>query len=182
MEVFMSNIPESPSSSIIWQGRPWIAPAIVSRTIVVFLVAAVIVGLEYASATSSDKIAGVSVVYWTIVAFFVIWLIGIAGLVVQRATNLYTLKNDSLEIRTGILTSRSFVVVASGFSDLEVIRGVVGRIIEYGNITIRMQSERSSVKVMVKVRDPLKVAEQIRYVMGRPIVRLETPITTEKKQ
>jgi membrane protein YdbS with pleckstrin-like domain len=178
----MSIVAESPSSSIVWQGRPWIAPAVVSRTIFVFLVVAVTIWLEYASATSGDKIAGVSTVYWTIAAFFIIWLIGIAGLVVQRATNLYTLKNDSLEIRTGILTSRSFVVVASGFSDLEVIRGVVGRIIEYGNIIIRMQSERSSVRVMVKVRDPLKVAEQIRYVMGRPIVRMETPMPTETKQ
>ena len=175
----MSNVSEGTSGSIVWQGRPWIVPAVVSRTIVVFLVTFVFVWLESASGTAGDKIAGVSMVYWTVVAFLIIWLISLAGLLVQRATNLYTLKNDSLEIRTGILTSKSFVVVASGFSDLEVIRGVVGRIVEYGNIIVRMQSERSSVKVMVKVRDPLKVADQIRYVMGRPIVRIEQP--AEKK-
>ena len=57
---------------------------------------------------------------------------------------------------------------------MEVVRGVVGRIIEYGDIIIRTQSERDPQRVMSKVHDPLKVAEQIRYVMARPMVRIDT--------
>jgi membrane protein YdbS with pleckstrin-like domain len=171
----VSNHDNTTSNSIVWQGRPWIVPALVTRTIVAFVFALIFVWLEYISGTAGDTLGGISLVYWTVFFFIAIWLLGIAGLLVERATNLYTLKTDSLEIRTGILTSKSFVVVASGFSDLEVIRGVAGRIVEYGDIIIRMQSERSSVRIMMKVRDPLKVAERIRYVMGRPIVRVEQP-------
>jgi uncharacterized membrane protein YdbT with pleckstrin-like domain len=169
----MTNVGRSTSSSVIWEGRPWIAPAAAARTVLVVAVGLLFVWLEYFTGTANDPILGVAVVYWTIAAFFVVWLAGIAGLLVQRATNKYTLRVDGLEIRTGVFTSRSFVLVASGFSDLEVIRGVVGRIIEYGDIIIRTQSERNAQEVMVKVRDPLKVAEQIRYVMGRQIVRVE---------
>ena len=170
----MSNVNNTTSDSVIWQGRPWIVPALVTRTIVALVFAIIFVWLEYASGIAGDVLIGVSLVYWTVLIFVLIWVFGVAGLLVQRATNLYSLKSDSLEIRTGILTSKSLVVVASGFSDLEVIRGVVGRIIEYGDIIIRLQSERSPERVMVKVRDPLKVAEKIRYVMGRQMVRMES--------
>jgi hypothetical protein len=61
---------------------------------------------------------------------------------------------------------------------LEVVRGVIGRIIEYGDIIIRTQSERDSVRIMIKVKDPINVSQQIRYVMGRPIVRVEQPSAT----
>ncbi len=138
-----------------------------------------IVWLEFISGTAADVIAGVAIVYWTVLAFLIIWVLGILGLLVERATNIYTLRTDSLEIRTGILTSHSYVVVASGFSDLEVVRGVVGRLLGYGDIVIRTQSERDSVKVLLKIRDSLKVGDQIRYVMGRPIVRLEQPAQSQ---
>ncbi len=169
----MTNSVAASSGSVVWSGRPWILPSALARTIIALIVASLFVWLEYFSGTASDIIFGIPILVWTVVAFLIIWLLGVAGLLVQRATNLYTLKTDSLEIRTGILTSHSFVIVASGFSDLEVIRGVVGRIIEYGDIVIRTQNERNPERTMIKVRDPLKVAEQIRYVMGRPIVRLE---------
>lgn len=171
----MTNSTIEGSGSVVWSGRPWVLPAAIARTIVTILVGFIIVWLEYISGNAGDLIAGVSVVFWTFLAFLVIWLLSLVGLLVERATNLYALKTDSLEIRTGILTSHSFVVVASGFSDLEVIRGVVGRIIGYGDIVIRTQSERAPERTMSKVRYPLKVAEKIKYVMGRPIVRLENP-------
>ncbi len=172
----MSNPSATPPNSVLWSARPWITPAAAARAIVVLVVGILIVWVEYATGTAGDSILGVSIVLWTVLVFFLIWIISLLGLLVERATNLYTLKNDSLEILTGILTSRSVVVVASGFSDLEVIRGVAGRIFEYGNIVIRMQSERNSVKILRKVRNPLKVGEQIRYVMGRPVVRVESQL------
>ena len=163
------------SGTVVWAGRPWIVPAVVARTLLIIVVAALFVWLQFATGTQNDAITGVPLFLWAVVVFFVVWLIGIAGLLIERATNVYTLRNDGLEIRTGVLTSHSFTIVPSGFTDLEVIRGVIGRIVEYGDIVIRTQSERDSQKVMVKVRDPLHVAEKIRYVMGRPIVRLENP-------
>jgi membrane protein YdbS with pleckstrin-like domain len=169
----VTNSAAASSGSVVWSGRPWILPSALARTIIALIVASVFVWLEYFSGTAGDLIVGFPVLVWTVVVFLIIWLLGLTGLLVERATNLYTLKTDSLEIRTGIFTSRSLVIVASGFSDLEVIRGVVGRIIEYGDIIVRTQSERNPERTMIKVRDPLKVAEQIRYVMGRPIVRLE---------
>jgi len=172
----MSNPSSEPPNSVLWMGRPWIVPAAVARTLVVLLVGLLLVWVEYFTETAGDTIFGISIVLLTVVVFFLVWLVGLVGLLVERATNLYTLKNDSLEIQTGIATSRNVVLVASGFSDLEVIRGIAGRIFEYGNIVVRMQSERDSQKVMIKVRDPLKVAEQIRYVMGRPVVRMESQL------
>jgi membrane protein YdbS with pleckstrin-like domain len=174
----VTNSATASSGSVVWSGRPWILPSALTRTIIALIVASVLVWLEYFSGTASDLIVGTPVLAWTVVVFLIIWLLGLTGLLVERATNLYTLNTDSLEIRTGIFTSHSFVIVASGFSDLEVIRGVVGRIIEYGDIIIRTQNERNPERTMIKVREPLKVAEQIRYVMGRPIVRLEDPAAT----
>lgn len=161
------------SSSIVWQGRPWIAPAAAARSIVVIIVGLFIIWIEFYTGIANTDIFGLTLALWTVIALLIIWLLSLTGLLIQRATNLYTLRSDSLEIRTGILTSRSFLVVASGFSDLEVIRGVIGRIIEYGDITIRTQNEKNPEETLSRVRNPLKVADQIRYVMGRPIVRIE---------
>ena len=69
------------------------------------------------------------------------------------------------------LATKSFVIVPSGFADLQVNRSVFARIVGMGDIIIRSQSESNA--LMVRVKDPLKVAEQIRKVMSRPIVRIE---------
>jgi membrane protein YdbS with pleckstrin-like domain len=174
----MTTTTTGSSSSIVWTGKPWILPAATARTILTIIVAFVIILLEYFSGTSTYSFAGINIVLWTALAFSIIWLISLSDLLVERATNNYTLRNESLEIRTGILTSRSYVVVPAGFADLEVIRGVIGRIIEYGDIIIRTQNEIQSQKILKKVRTPLKVSEQIRYIMGRPIVRIEQSMPT----
>ncbi len=163
------------SRSIVWQGKPWITPAVAARGVLSLLVAIAVIWIESFTGTENNVFLGIPLFLWTAIVFFVIWLISLTGLLIERATNTYTLRSDSLEIRTGIATSRSLLVVPSGFSDLEVVRGVIGRIIEYGDIIIRTQSERDSVRTMIKVKDPLKVSQQIRYVMGRPIVRVEQP-------
>jgi len=110
---------------------------------------------------------------WTLLAFFVIWIIWIFNLLVFRSTNLYILRADSLEIKTGLLTTKNSVIVPSGFSDLEVIRSITGRILNTGSITIKTQSEKYYTKKMVMVKDPMKVANMIRDVMARQIFRLD---------
>lgn len=85
----------------------------------------------------------------------------------------YVLKNDSLEIRNGILNFDRFIITSSGFSDLEVHQSLLERAFDSGEIEIYSESEKNFEKRLVKVRHPMKVAEQIRFVMGRPIVRME---------
>jgi hypothetical protein len=104
-----------------------------------------------------------------------------------RVSSTYILRNDSLEVRVGVLSSKSFVIAPAGFSDLEVIRSISARIVNSGNIIIRTQGERDM--RMERVRNALKVADQIREVMSRPIVRIGTSaligqqdVSIEKKQ
>jgi uncharacterized membrane protein YdbT with pleckstrin-like domain len=115
----------------------------------------------------------IPLILWTGLAFFLIWIISLTHLLLLRASNTYILRNDSLEIRTGILTSKSFTVASSGFADMEVIRSLSGRILNLGNIVIRTQDESGADKRLQKIRNPLKVADQIREVMAKPMMRIE---------
>ncbi len=171
------------SHDIVWMGKPWIVPSVVYRTIVVAVVAAVVVWLEiFFGVVNTTSFLGVGIVFWTSLVFFIIWIGSLLHLVLLRASNTYILRNDSLEIRTGILTSRSAVITSSGFSDLEVIRSVSARMLNMGDIIIRTQSETDSNKMMVMVRNPLNVGGQIREVMAHPIVRIEGQVPPPEKK
>ena len=168
------------SGSVIWSGKPWIAPDAVVRTVVVIVAALLVVWLEFMSGIANNSIAGLSLSAWTVIVFFFVWLLSLTDLLVQRAVNTYVLRNDSLEIRTGIFTLRSSMIAPSGFSDLEVVQSVTGRALGFGDIILRLQSEVD--RKMVKVRNPMKVGDQIRSIMARPIVRVEQPVQqTEQK-
>jgi uncharacterized membrane protein YdbT with pleckstrin-like domain len=169
----------------LWTGKPWILPNVVTRSISAAVAAVVISLLEFyfninATPIASTLILGISIILWTILAIFLVWVFSLTHLLVLRASSTYILRSDGLEVRTGIFTSKSFVVAPAGFSDLEVTRSVSGRIVNSGNIIVRTQGD-SNIK-MVKIRKPLKVADQIREVMARPIVRLEgqEPIAEKK--
>jgi uncharacterized membrane protein YdbT with pleckstrin-like domain len=187
MGLQMSN---TASDSVVWFGKPWILPSAVIRSVVTFIIVALAVSLEFMFGVALDSvpdvpvISGVPFVWWTVLIFLLIWVFSLLPLLLLKATHAYVLHNDSLEIRTGVATERSFVISPSGFSDLEVIRSVFGRLVDSGDIIVRTQSETDSEKRMVKIRAPLKVADQIRHAMGRPIVRIEgqqPPTTQEKK-
>ena len=172
----------SHADSVLWAGKPWILPDALVRSIVVVMIAGVVLWLEFFLGVDVN-ILGIPVTLWTGLVFLVLWLLSLMHLVLLRTSNTYTLRNDSLEIRSGILTSRSFMISASGFSDLEVIRSISARIINSGDIIIRTQSETDSVRKMVRIRNPLKAADQIREVMAHPIVRIDrSDLTEEKKQ
>jgi len=178
----MVNNSSSDSHSVLWTGQPWIFPGAIVRTLFLVVIAAVVLWLEFYVGIAYDNIVGVQVMLWTGLVFFVIWLFSLLHLVLLRASHTYILRNDSLEIRSGILTSTSFVLSPSGFSDFEVIRSVSARIVNSGDIIIRTQSETDSVRKMVRVRNPLAVADQIREVMARPIVRIDRSDLTEEKK
>jgi len=165
----------------LWTGRPWILPNAVGRSAVAIVIAILISWLEFHfSVASNTKLLKLPVILWTVLAIFAVWVLSLGHLLVLRASNTYILRNDGLEVRTGILASKSFVVAPAGFSDLEVTRSVSGKIVNSGNIIVRTQGD-IDIK-MVKVRSPLKVADQIREVMARPTVRIEGQESiTEKK-
>jgi uncharacterized membrane protein YdbT with pleckstrin-like domain len=161
-------------------GKPWILPGVLARSIVITIIAVAVAWLEQYFGIAYESVLNVQIIYWTGLVIFIAWVTSLTHLLLLRASNTYILRNDSLDIRFGILTSKSFVLAPSGFSDLEVIRTVSARIVGIGDIIVRTQGERD-VK-MVMVRSPLKVADQIREVMARPIVRLEEQKPDEEEK
>jgi uncharacterized membrane protein YdbT with pleckstrin-like domain len=177
----MSQCNSDNSSPVLWTGKPWITPAAVARTIIV-IVAAIIVILLEIFFKLPYAFMNMSLTLWTGLVFLLVWVFSLVQLLLLRASNTYVLRNDSLEIRTGILTSRSFVVAASGFADMEVTKSIVGRILNVGDITIRTQDERGADKIMQTIRNPMKVSDQIREVMSKPLVRIEGQAPSETRK
>jgi membrane protein YdbS with pleckstrin-like domain len=162
-------------------GKPWITPAVVARTLIVIVVAIAVILLELIL-NLQYSLLNLPLMLWTAFAFFLIWVFSLVHLLLVWASNTYVLRNDSLEIRTGILTSRSFIVAATGFADMEVTKSIIGRILNFGDIIIRTQDESGADKIMQTIRNPMKVSGQIREVMSRPIVRIEGQPPTETKK
>jgi hypothetical protein len=94
------------------------------------------------------------------------------GLLFFWASNTYVLQEDGIEIRRGIVRLHSFVVTPMGFGDLLVYQGLGGRIFGYGDITVNSQGERQT--KLLRVRSPFTVANTIRDIMGKPLVRVDT--------
>jgi uncharacterized membrane protein YdbT with pleckstrin-like domain len=156
---------------VVWTGKPWIVPAAIVRTVTVFVVAAVFLWLEFFAAVASDGLVGLPVWAWTLLAFALIWLIAMLELLVFRLSNTYILRQDGLEVKRGIIRLHSFVVTPSGFGDLMVYQSIGGRIFGYGELTVNSQGERET--RLRLVLSPYKVADTMRDIMGKPIVRVE---------
>jgi uncharacterized membrane protein YdbT with pleckstrin-like domain len=169
----VSHATSGNSSSVLWRGKPWITPAAVSRTVLVIALAGVVVWLEFFFKVQQYSFLSSPLALWTGFLFVLIWAFSLVHLLLLRASNTYVLRNDSLEIRTGILTSRSFIVAPSGFADMEVTKSIVGRILNFGDIIVRTQDESKGDRIMQKIRDPTKVGAQLREVMSRPLVRMQ---------
>lgn len=175
----MSTNTTEPSKSALWTGRPWILPNALLRTILILALATVVIWLEISFAAAFPAILGMPIWALTLLLFLVVWIAILVPLLLLRSSNKYTLRSESLEVKTGIASLKSFILSPSGFSDFEVAQSVIGRIVNYGDITLHTQSDRTATMKMVK--DPTRVASQIRDVMGRPIVRIEGQPFTEKK-
>lgn len=157
----------------VWRGRPWILPYVVIRTVLVVAVAAVVIVTENLLGILYMPKFGYPVLAWTLIAFFLVWVLGVFNLLILWSTHSYVLVEDSLEVRVGLLTTKTSMIAPTGFSDLEVIRSISSRVLNTGDILIRTQSERDFTKRLVKVRDPTRVANLIRDVMARPIFKID---------
>jgi len=160
------------SANVVWTGRPWVLPHAIARTIIVFVAAALVLWIETFANAASISILDVPVWTWTVILFFIVWLASLIPLVILSASHRYTLRSDSLEVKTGIASLKSFVLSPAGFSDLEIRQSLIERIVNSGKITIHTQAER--IAVMQKVKNPNNVAGQIRNIMGKPTVRIES--------
>jgi uncharacterized membrane protein YdbT with pleckstrin-like domain len=157
-------------SRALWVGNPWVLPTVLSRSIAILAVAVLTLWLEFLFDFADFRAPIMPIVLWTVLALFAAWIVSTARPLLLRASNSYILREDGLEIRAGIVTSKSFIIAPSGFSDLEVVRSISARIVGSGDIVIHTQGD-SDIR-MEKVRSPLKVAAQIREVMGRPFARM----------
>ncbi len=165
------QLEETMPERVLWKGRPWILPDLVGRGAVTIVIAIVIIWLEFSTGIATKAILDVQVILWTALGIFLVLVFSLMGLLGTKFSNSYVLRRDGLEIRSGVFASRTFVISPAGFSDLEVIKSISARIVNVGNIIIRTQGERDV--LMVRVRDPLKVADKIREVLARPLVRIE---------
>ena len=173
MDVFcLSSDTHVQHGTVVWLRKPWVIPAAIIRTVTVFVVLVLFLWLEIYFSAFSYSLAGLPFFAWTILAFVVIWLLSMLGLLVFWASNTYVLRQDGIEIRRGIIRLHSFVVTPMGFGDLLVYQSVGGRIFGYGDITVNSQGERQT--KLVLVRSPFAVADTIRDIMGKPLVRVET--------
>ena len=159
---------------VVWVGKPWVVPAAVIRTGTVFVFAIIILVLEVYFHAFSYYLIILPLWAWTTLVFAVIWLFSMLTLLIFWASNNYVLRQDGLEIRRGIIRLHSFVVTPMGFGDLLVYQSVGGRIFGYGDITVNSQGERQT--KLLNVRHPFDVADTIRDIMGKPIVRLNSQV------
>jgi len=156
-------------SRTLWSGRPWVLPTVLGKSIIIIAVAVLTFWLEFLFGVAYFSAPIMPIILWTALALFAAWLASTVRPLLLRAANSYILKQDGLEVRVGIVTSKSFVISPVGFSDLEVVRSLSARIVDSGDIIIHTQGD-SDIR-MERVRSPLKVAAQIREVMGRPFAR-----------
>lgn len=156
---------------IVWTGKPWVIPAIVIRTVTVVVFAILFLFLENFAGVAFALIFGVSLFLWTMLAFTLIWILSLVNLLIFWAAHTYVLRQDGLEVRRGIIRLNSFVVTPSGFGDLLVYQSLAGRIFGYGDLTVNSQGERQT--KLGLVRSPFTVADTVRDIMGKPIVRVE---------
>jgi uncharacterized membrane protein YdbT with pleckstrin-like domain len=156
---------------VVWAGNPWIVPTAIIRTITVIIFTILFLWLELLSGQASAALIGVPIWAWTALVFVIIWLVSMLELLIFRFSNSYVLRQDGLEVRRGIIRLRSFVVTPSGFGDLLVYQSLGGRIFGYGNLIVNSQGERET-KLML-VHHPFQVADTMRDIMGKPIVRVE---------
>lgn len=157
-------------AEVLWTGRPWIGPALVLRTVGVIIVAII---LSYLLALAGFFFTPIGVFPLFLLLYGLlglVWILMVIGLFVKRASYQYVLRHTTLEVNQGIARRKQLVVSPTGFSELEVDQGIVGRMLNYGSIEVRSQgSQQLNLSL---IRSPKDVAAKIRDVMSTPTVRV----------
>ncbi len=161
----MSN----PNDEVLWRGKPWITIQAVLVSVIMVVIGALAIWLEFLAGYAYTPLLGMALLVWTIVVLAVAWLVLILRYILERATQTYILRKIGLEVEMGLLSKRNIVLSTSGFSDMQVNRSIVGRLFNVGDISIRSEGQNDI--RLKKVRNPKKIADMIRDVMSRPLVR-----------
>lgn len=154
------------ASEVLWEGSPWVVPGLIGLTIEGITAVVLLSWLELFVV----KVSSLSILGITYLLIAVLWLAGATRLELIKASNQYTLRGSSLEVTHGIVGKRVFTVSAAGFSDLEVTKTLVGRILNMGSIVVETDSDRDI--RLTRIKDPMKVATMLREVMTVPLVRV----------
>jgi uncharacterized membrane protein YdbT with pleckstrin-like domain len=154
---------------ILWRGRPWIVPQVVGATILVVALGIVAAWLELFLQLYTPLMPGIWLFLGTFLVLGVLWLALVLRYVVQRATERYTLRKIGVEVERGIFSKRNIVLSTGGFSDMQVTRSLVGRMLNVGDIVIRSEGQNDI--RLKKIRRPVETMQQIRDVMARPLVK-----------
>ncbi|MDA4117952.1 MAG: PH domain-containing protein [Thaumarchaeota archaeon] len=157
-------------SKVDWVGHPWVTPALIWLTVEVIALAIALTWVELIAKLAFTSVGSFPFVVVTYGLVALVWFIGAVRLALIRASHKYTLRGSSLEIQRGVLSRKIYTVSAAGFSDLEVLKSITGRILNMGTIVIETDSHRDL--KLIKIRDPIKVSTMIRQVMTVPMVRL----------
>jgi uncharacterized membrane protein YdbT with pleckstrin-like domain len=157
------------NDDVLWRGRPWIMPQVVGATILVVALGIIAIWLEFILEDAFIPVLGIALIYWTFLVLGILWLILVLRYVLQRATERYTLRKIGMEVERGILSKRNIVLSTGGFSDMQVIRSIIGRLLNVGDIVIRSEGEHDI--RLKKIQRPVEIMGQIRDVMSRPLVK-----------
>ena len=159
-------------TDVLWAGRPWITPAVAIRTVAVIILAALGYFLLSMAGLQAIGLLSFPLYLWAFGILGLAWILSLAGLLAQRASLSYTLRRSSMEMTRGIFGRKSLVVSPSGFSELEVDQGIMGRLLNYGSLEVRSQGGQQL--NLVLIRSPNDVSAKIREVMATPTVRVAT--------
>jgi uncharacterized membrane protein YdbT with pleckstrin-like domain len=170
------------ASQVIWEGHPWMGPALIALTVEAVTLGIVLSWVEFVAKVALFRIGSFPLLAVTFGSIFLLWLLGAVRLALVRASSHYTLRGSSLEIQHGVLSRKIYTVSAAGFSDLEVIKSLMGRILNTGSIIIETDSDRDL--KLNRVRDPIKVATLTRQVMTVPMVRVagQSPVPAKDEK
>jgi uncharacterized membrane protein YdbT with pleckstrin-like domain len=162
----------SAESDVIWSGRPWIGPQVVLRTVALVVVAVVASLFLSLFSIFALPLLALPLYLWVYGLLALAWMLSLLRLLILRASWRYTLRRSSMEVVKGIVSKRTLTVSPSGFSELEVDQGIVGRILNYGSLEVRSQGGQQLNLILIK--RPRDVSAKIRDVMATPTVRIAT--------
>jgi uncharacterized membrane protein YdbT with pleckstrin-like domain len=172
-------------AEVIWSGRPWIGPSLMFRTVLVIIAGILSFAILSSLGVLASPVLAIPMYVWVIVILAIAWLGSLAGLILLRASFRYVLRRGSVEVDQGIARKKSLIVSPSGFSELEVDQGILGRLLNYGSLEIRSQGGQQL--NFMRIRDPKGVSTKIRDVMTTPTVRIArdeppSPMPVDKKE
>ena len=172
-------------ADIIWSGRPWIGPSVLLRTILVIVAGILSFAILSSLGVLTSSVLAIPVYVLVIGILAIAWLGSMSGLFIMRASFKYVLRRNSVEVDQGIARKKSLIVSPSGFSELEVDQGIVGRLLNYGSLEVRSQGGQQ-LNLML-IRNPKEVSARIRDVMTTPTVRIArdeppSPMPIENKK